>query len=88
MTAWQTSECRDARCKAAIIWAVTPRGKSMPVDAEPTEDGNVLLTGNVVATVVDPAAPPLGGWPEPLRTSHFATCVAAADWRHKRPTRP
>jgi hypothetical protein len=87
---WQTAECRDARCNAQIIWAVTGRRKAMPVDVEPCADGNVLLTGSdqtvPLATVVDPDSPPLGGWPGPLHRSHFATCVGADDFRHKRRT--
>jgi len=86
---WRTAQCRDAECSAAIIWAVTPSGKNTPVDAAPTADGNITLTGDTnpdqppIATVVNPDAPPLGGWGR-LHTSHFATCVAADRWRSKR----
>lgn len=37
-----TVEC--ASCGAPITWAITPAGKRMPVDAEPTPNGNVELT--------------------------------------------
>lgn len=85
---YRTAECRDAECRATIIWASTKGGKSMPVDTTPTQDGTVLLEpttgGGLIATVVDPDRPPLTGWPEPLRTSHFATCPAADRWRTKK----
>jgi hypothetical protein len=86
-TDYPIGECRDATCQAPIIWAVTAgRGKRMPVDANPTPDGNVMLTladgsDTPVATVIDPAAPPLGGWPGTLHHSHFETCPAADRWR-------
>lgn len=81
-----TSECRDAECRAPIVWAITGSGKRMPVDADPHPDGNVMLTGHgdsVVATVVNPNHPPLGGW-GPLHHSHFTTCPAADRWRTKK----
>lgn len=88
--AWPIHECKDARCKAPIFWAITAgRGRGIPVDVDPDPDGTVLLTqaagsDTLVATVVNPNLPPLGGWPGPLHKSHFATCPAAADFRSRR----
>lgn len=31
------------RCPAQIIWLKTPNGKSMPLDAEPRPEGNVVI---------------------------------------------
>lgn len=77
---FQLAACRS--CGDAVIWAATVKGKSMPVDAEPSEDGNVEVQrfpdGRVFADVL--AQPPLGGTVL-LRTSHFATCRDAASWR-------
>lgn len=86
---YNTATCGSSECSAQIIWAVTPRGKNMPVDAEPSAVGNVLLTGDEgasapVATVVNPDNPPLGGWPGSLHQSHFATCPAANSFRHRK----
>ena len=36
-----TEKCKS--CPAQVIWAVTERGKAMPVDAEPGPGGNVQL---------------------------------------------
>lgn len=92
MPDWKIARCRDAECGGPVIWAITPAGKNTPVDAEPTADGNVLLSlanGHLnpgqppVATVVNPAAPPFEGW-GPLRASHFATCPAAERFRSRR----
>jgi hypothetical protein len=82
--------CRTQTCNAPIVWARTAGGKLMPVDAEPSADGNVRLwdqQGFVWARVVsaddaermrrDPLA-------VPLRTSHFVTCSRPADWRKPR----
>jgi hypothetical protein len=70
------SRCRS--CNAEIIWARTESGKAMPLDAEPTEDGNVKIVGGFAV---------VGGLqlldPGPRYTSHFATCPNAA--QHRRP---
>jgi hypothetical protein len=74
-------------CGAAIIFAVTPRAKNMPVDAEPTADGNVQLVSH------GPDVPPLArvltvaqqfGKKGTLRRSHFASCPDAKSWRRPR----
>lgn len=36
-----TRPCRS--CSARIVWAVTSRGRPMPVDAEPHPDGDIRL---------------------------------------------
>ena len=35
--------CRTETCQAPIVWARTKTGKLMPVDAEPSADGNVQV---------------------------------------------
>lgn len=72
------SACRS--CGAQIIWARTERGKAMPVDAQSTPDGNLVLTeeptGELIARVDA----------RPMRqryTSHFQTCPNADS--HRRP---
>lgn len=76
----KTDKCRS--CGRPIIWTITSKGKRMPVDAEPSPDGNVALDegpdGAVRASVTGPAP---GLIPEPRYTSHFATCPEAARWR-------
>lgn len=77
--AYPIDKCRS--CEAPVIWTVTVKDKRMPVDAEPSPDGNVELTptpvGPPLATVH--AQPPLGV--DDLRLSHFATCPDAKDWK-------
>lgn len=84
--------CRTEECQAPIVWARTRAGRLMPVDAEPVGEsggGTVWLIakqGFVRAYV----APDDKLWPlnqdqkAALRTSHFATCQRAADWRRPR----
>lgn len=74
--------CRS--CGRPVVWAATKNDKLMPVDAEPTADGNVELAvgalgRGVVATVL--TGPSLMS--TPLRTSHFATCPQADEWRSR-----
>jgi hypothetical protein len=86
--------CRS--CGAAVIWTVTAAtGSRMPVDAEPVEDGNVVLAASPV--VGDPptsyTAPAgellLGGSTQRLEryVSHFVTCPHADAHRRTRHAR-
>jgi len=78
-----TSTCSAQQCQAIIIWTVTERtGKRMPVDAQPSPDGNLVLTPSPhgapiskVADLLDPDGP--------RYLSHFATCPAAKGFRHR-----
>lgn len=74
--------CRS--CGAAIVWCKTANGKTMPVDAEPADSGNVRVADGI-ATVLGAlevhAARAAG---EALRLSHFASCPQAAEHRRTR----
>ncbi len=82
MIAPPPARCRS--CDAPIRWATaTTTGRRMPIDAEPTADGNVTVhrgdDGQAVATVHPAGVTPLGTrW-----TAHFATCPAAAEHRRR-----
>lgn len=71
-------------CGAEIFWARTTAGSHMPVDAQPTPDGNVViftiqpLTVQMVAVFDDN---------RPRFTSHFATCPKAGEFRKRKPLR-
>jgi hypothetical protein len=76
--------CRS--CKAPIIWAETTEGKRMPVDAEPSEPGNIKLVDRgprrlPIAVILDATA--LRSTTEVLRLSHFATCPEGRNWRRR-----
>ncbi len=60
-------------CGAEIQWCVTPAGKSIPIDAKPTESGNLVVVKGVAryATEDDDRVY------RPRRISHFATCPDA-----------
>lgn len=74
------SFCRS--CKAPVIWARTPAGRNMPVDAEPSPKGNLVLD-----TRSQPAhVHVLGPLDEPAEglhrhESHFSTCPNADQHR-------
>jgi hypothetical protein len=73
--------CRS--CGRPIIWCLTTRGKTMPVDAEPDPDGlltlDTLASGVVLAAHDSPGQP--GLFTRDRYTSHFATCPQAEGWR-------
>jgi hypothetical protein len=75
-------------CGAAIIWAETITGRRMPLDLEPSTDGNIILgtrhqqaplalvqTAQTLARLIAKG--------EKLYTSHFATCEFAAQHRRR-----
>lgn len=75
------ARCRS--CDAPVIWAYTPRGKRMPVDAElgPRPDG---FSGALyrLGSEID-GTPTLERLPSAASegyVSHFATCPEANDW--------
>lgn len=78
---------RCSSCGAEIIWCTTTTGKKMPVDAETSADGNVLVTTDLTARVLSRKEIERVFTPEEraqeLRHSHFTTCKFAA--RHRRP---
>lgn len=81
------SRCRS--CGAPILWARSWSGRSMPVDAEPCDEGNLVIEtesgGARVALVLtgDALAVTRRG-PAPLHRSHFATCPNASQHRSRR----
>lgn len=92
--AWSTEPCRS--CHAPVIWAVTILGKAMPVDAEPSANGNLALEWRERGSGLPGGAPPLArvvsehlrfGRAD-LRTSHFVTCPQAGKWRRRKGTTP
>lgn len=83
------AKCRA--CDAPIIWAVTERGKAMPLDADPDPAGNVIMTGaNKVGSnghagpeikVLGNTADMFGGEPEVRYMPHHATCPEVEQFR-------
>jgi hypothetical protein len=76
-------------CKAKLIWSITPSGARAPIDYAPSERGNVLLLsptglGAVLSVTLTKDALDLArSHGLDLRTNHFATCIAAEDFRHE-----
>jgi hypothetical protein len=52
----------------------------MPLDAEPADDGTILVDADRGYGIVVPVASLPG---RPLYRSHFATCPQAGEWRKK-----
>jgi hypothetical protein len=82
-------KCRS--CEASIYWVFTEHGKRMPIDADPSAAGNVVLTvrlGGRIAVVLPPESLFEDEAITELRqqaryTSHFVTCPHADEWRSK-----
>jgi hypothetical protein len=83
------NHCRS--CGAPMIWANTVTGGAMPLDQQPSAQGNIELRlerARWRANVLSPAELELlKGQGLELRTSHFVTCPNAAEHRRRRPAR-
>lgn len=73
--------CRS--CDAPVIWIKHAKtGTPAPIDAEPTPDGNVMLSGDcyiVLGTAEARAEARRNGFD--LHTNHFQTCKDAKRWK-------
>ena len=68
-------------CGAPVEWIRNARtGKLAPIDVDPVPDGNVLVDDVYGERVYRVVRAPRGAL---LRTSHFATCPDANEWRKK-----
>lgn len=80
--------CRS--CHEPIIWALSLTGKRMPVDVEPTETGNLILSSHRPDPIVTVASKTGRYSGQKLYRSHFATCPRVE--RHRKrisaPARP
>ncbi|WP_213573302.1 hypothetical protein [Rhodococcus sp. USK13] len=77
--------CRS--CRAPIVWAKTQQPKPIPLDPEPSENGNVatyLVDGVLHANVILKAQrAALNAAGRPLYLAHFVSCPHASDWRKR-----
>jgi len=87
MSEYAITQCRS--CKRAVIWAVTERGKRIPLDAEPNVKGNVVLSTLGAPendspngpTVYAKVVPPLFSAGQVRYMPHHATCPQGESWR-------
>lgn len=70
-----TDTCRS--CGASIFWALTFKGKRMPIDSEMVPDGNIVVEDGVAYVQTADTAQLLA------YKSHYATCPQADEWRKK-----
>ncbi|MCK9250043.1 MAG: hypothetical protein M0P31_13850 [Solirubrobacteraceae bacterium] len=74
------SRCRS--CGAPIRWGITQSGRRIPLDPDPTPDGNVRLHPDGTAEVLSAYGLTVNAGP--LHLSHFATCAQADQHRRTR----
>jgi hypothetical protein len=87
---FHVEQCGAPQCGRDIVWAKTNKAKWMPVDLEPSPDGNVVLRW--AAGMEAPQATVLTAAQHrqrqllmgSLRNSHFATCPDAERFRRPR----
>lgn len=72
-------------CGQPIRWARTTKGRRIPLDPEPTPNGNLAFDQTEEEGASFVRVVPVGARPR-LYTSHFATCPAAASFRRSKKT--
>lgn len=70
-------------CDTEIRFAKTKAGKTMPVDAKSSTDGNLVLFRDGHGTLCSRAAGPADQL-RPRHKAHFATCPQAGSFRKDR----
>lgn len=70
-------------CNAPITWVKTVRGRSMPIDHGPREDGNLIFTHAGVVMVSKEQAAEYWASGTSLFRSHFASCAKSRPKRRK-----
>lgn len=77
------STCRS--CGATIRWAVTEKGKRIPLDADPSPRGNMRLGPDGTAINIGSGTEPslFSEQGVDLFMPHHATCPSAGEWRRK-----
>lgn len=75
------NNCRS--CGARITWLRSLSGKSIPVDEDPVEGGNIVVLGPSDSCRVyrNAEAAQSENPDKPRYVSHFATCPQAGEWR-------
>lgn len=76
------SYCKS--CGAEIIWVRTGNGKAMPVDAEPSAAGSLVLEQDPQGRTAAHVAGLFDGSDQPRYVSHFVTCPDADLHRRSR----
>ena len=75
-------------CGAPMVWVTTPKGKKMPLDAEPVASGPWVIEGDPEGP--DPRVRFIGdaAYTGDRYTSHFQTCPQAAQHSRRSPANP
>lgn len=69
-------------CRAPMRWVKTEKGKNMPVDEKPTENGPFVLVPDTDPPEVEWLSPRArSNHPGPFFTSHFETCPNRKQFR-------
>lgn len=80
---WRTSSCSS--CRAPILWAITSKGNAEPINPQPSDVGNVMLTvvgGQLLAGVLGTnQAAGARDAGHRLYRSHFVDCPNANEHR-------
>jgi uncharacterized protein (DUF3820 family) len=67
-------------CRAAIVWATTPKGKALPVDPELVHGGNIALDVDELGMLKARVVRPVGD--VEAYVAHFTSCPNASEHRH------
>lgn len=69
-------------CGKPILWTKSTNGKAMPIDPDPSPNGNIFLKGGEALVLTKYSVEGQRKLGNPLYTAHFVTCEYAK--KHRR----
>lgn len=80
------TRCTGAGCGRLMMWVLTVGGQRMPLDPQPHDDGNVIITrlddGSIRGRVLTGEELPAEG--RIVYRPHHRTCIASAEFRRRK----
>lgn len=70
-------------CHGMIVWLQTRAGRFMPVDEQPTDNGNILRSGGHAGVLGKNQAAAARASGARLHLHHAVTCPHASKWQGK-----
>ncbi|HKF74707.1 MAG TPA: hypothetical protein VKF59_01065 [Candidatus Dormibacteraeota bacterium] len=84
---WAGQRCRGATCGAKITFLRTEAGKFVPVDLEPTPQGNLQVRDGTATPLSKRRAEEARERGESLYISHFVTCPNSREFQKRQNAR-
>jgi len=83
------AKCRHPQCQVQVMMCKhVTTGNAAPIEVQPSDDGNILVTGTVYEVVKKEEREKVKARGFVLRKNHFATCAFARSFSKAEQSRP